>query len=83
MRARDRSGSQPPWRRYLRFWGPDVGEDVDEELSFHLEMLVEEYVAAGMAPEAARQAAGRRFGDSATARPFNANASASERRVRG
>ena len=28
---------EPMWRRYRRFWGPDVVADVDEELEFHLE----------------------------------------------
>ena len=28
----------PAWRRYLRFWGPNVDADVDDELRFHLDM---------------------------------------------
>jgi len=36
---------------------------VDEELKAHLEMLVEEQVAAGMSPVQARAAARKRFGD--------------------
>lgn len=51
------------WRRYLRFWGPDVRRDVDDELALHIEMLVEENIAAGMSADAARAAAERRFGD--------------------
>jgi predicted permease len=41
----------------------DVRRAVDDELSFHLDMLVDELVAAGHAPDAARREAERRFGD--------------------
>lgn len=27
---------QPRWRRYLRFWGPDVEADIDDEIRFDL-----------------------------------------------
>ena len=60
--------SGPAWRRYLRFWGADPAADVDEELQFHIESRVQEYIAAGMAPDAARAEALRRFGDVAAAR---------------
>jgi predicted permease len=53
----------PSWRRYLRFWKSDVRADVSEEIGFHLEGLVAEYVAAGMSPEEARRKAVERFGD--------------------
>jgi len=53
----------PSWRRYLRFWGSNVGEDVDEEFRFHLEAEIEELVARGMSRDAAREDALRRFGD--------------------
>jgi predicted permease len=56
----------PLWRRYLRFWGPEPRADVADELSFHLESLVEENVAAGMEPGEARRAALARFGDRAS-----------------
>lgn len=62
MTERNRSGEPPLWRRYLRFWGPDVRADVDDELRFHLEMLETEFVEQGMESEAARRAARRRFG---------------------
>src|SRR5690242_288886 len=52
----------PRWRRYLRFWGSDPVADLDDELTFHLEMLVQELIAAGMSPAAARAEAERRFG---------------------
>jgi predicted permease len=53
----------PAWRRYLRFWRSDPDADVADELRFHVESAVAEYVAAGMTPEAARAEAIRRFGD--------------------
>src|SRR5688572_5561041 len=55
--------SQPSWRRYLRFWGPDLHADVDDELSFHVRMLEEEYRSVGLSDEEARRAAERRFGE--------------------
>ena len=54
---------QPRWRRYLRFWGPDVAADVDDEIRFHLEMLERDFLAAGLDPAAAREEALARFGD--------------------
>jgi putative ABC transport system permease protein len=53
----------PSWRRYLRFWGTNVREDVTEEIDFHLQGLIDEYVGRGMSPDEARSAALRRFGD--------------------
>jgi predicted permease len=50
-------------RRFLRFWRTDPVADVNEEVSFHLDSLIAENVAAGMNPDAAREAATRRFGD--------------------
>lgn len=54
---------QPRWRRYLRFWGPDIAADVDDELRFHLEMRERDFLAAGLPPAAAREEALARFGD--------------------
>ena len=54
---------EPFWRRYLRFTGPDVDADIDDELSFHLEMRERDFQAAGMTPHDAREAAHARFGD--------------------
>ncbi len=50
-------------RRYLRFFGAKPEADVEDEISFHLEMRERELIALGMAPEAARDEARRRFGD--------------------
>lgn len=63
MRERNRSSDPPIWRRYLRFLGPDLRSDVDDELAFHVGMLESEYTEQGMEPAAARRAAQRRFGD--------------------
>jgi putative ABC transport system permease protein len=54
---------QPRWRRYLRFWGPDVEADIQEELRFHLDMRERDFLAAGLPPDAAREEALARFGD--------------------
>jgi predicted permease len=50
-------------RRYLRFWGANVREDVDTELQFHLDARTDELVASGHAPDLAREQAIREFGD--------------------
>jgi len=52
----------PAWRRYVTFWQSNIAEDVDDELQFHLEMRVNEYIARGMAPADARRLAEQRFG---------------------
>ena len=49
-------------RRYLRFW-KNIPAEVDDELRFHLESRVQEYMAAGMSPQQAQEAARKRFGD--------------------
>jgi putative ABC transport system permease protein len=56
------------WRRYLRFWGPNVDADIEDELRFHLESRIREYVAAGYSPADARRLATERFGDVPTVR---------------
>jgi predicted permease len=58
----------PAWRRYLRFWGANVADDVDEELRFHVDMRVQEYVARGMSEDGARRAVMARLGDLDAAR---------------
>ena len=54
---------QPRWRRYLRFWGPDLEANIDDELRFHLEMRERDFLAAGLPPTAAREEALALFGD--------------------
>ncbi|HKV51848.1 MAG TPA: ABC transporter permease [Gemmatimonadaceae bacterium] len=51
------------WVRYLAFWRPDPGAELDQELAFHLEARVDEYVATGLDPRAARALAVERLGD--------------------
>ncbi len=53
----------PMWRRYLRFFGPNVEADVREELRFHIETKTRELIDGGISPEDARREALRRFGD--------------------
>jgi putative ABC transport system permease protein len=55
--------TSPSWRRYLRFWGSDLAADVDDELRFHIESRVQEYIDSGMTPDEARVEAMRRFGN--------------------
>jgi len=55
--------STPAWRRYLRFWATDRTADLEDELRFHFEARVDEYIAAGLSPERARAEAVRRLGD--------------------
>ena len=46
-----------------RLWRGSLEDEVGSELDFHVEMRTREYIAAGMDPSAARDAAVRRFGD--------------------
>ena len=64
-----RAPTKPPaWRRYLRFWGSNIPEDVDDELDFHIDMRIKEYVERGMSLQDARELAARRFGNVGRAR---------------
>jgi predicted permease len=58
----------PAWRRYLTFWRADIVDDVDDELRFHMDMRVKEYMARGMSEEQALHAAAIRFGDASSAK---------------
>jgi putative ABC transport system permease protein len=51
------------WRRFRGLLGPEARNDVDAELSFHVEMRVRELVERGESPERARELALRRFGN--------------------
>lgn len=53
----------PTWRRYLGFWGARVDADVDDEIAFHLEMRVRDYMERGMSEADARAAAAGRLGE--------------------
>ncbi|MEP6493514.1 MAG: ABC transporter permease [bacterium] len=74
---------QPAWRRYLRFWGKNIPQDVDDELRFHIEMRVNEYVARGMTPDDARRLATQRFGDAGGARDSCVNIQKTHARSEG
>ncbi|HEX6631195.1 MAG TPA: permease prefix domain 1-containing protein, partial [Gemmatimonadaceae bacterium] len=50
-------------RRGAHVVPPKPEAEVDDELAFHLEQRVRDYVARGMDPDAARRAAVERFGD--------------------
>src|SRR5688500_2124682 len=60
--------SDPAWRRYLRFFGYRGVADLDDELRFHVEMRVRDYMARGMSEPDARAATAQRLGDLANAR---------------
>jgi len=51
------------WRRYIRFWGPDVDGDIADELRYHLDMRTQFYRESGMDDAEARRAALQSFGD--------------------
>lgn len=53
----------PAWRRYLRLVRPNAAGDVDDELAFHFQSAIDEFIAAGMTPADARDAARKKFGD--------------------
>jgi predicted permease len=52
-----------PFRRRSSPLAPEPQAEVEDELAFHLEQRIRDYVARGMTPEAARAAALERFGD--------------------
>lgn len=51
--------------RRIRAWlfRPSASQEVEDEVTFHLEMRIREYVASGVDPEAARRLAEARMGD--------------------
>jgi putative ABC transport system permease protein len=53
----------PMWRRYARLFGPDPAADVKDELRFHLQAKIDDLIAQGWNPKAAREEAERQFGD--------------------
>ncbi len=57
------SPSNPAWFRYLTFWRRDPRAELDQELAFHFEARIEEYIASGLDPDAARALAIERLGD--------------------
>ncbi|MEJ2204464.1 MAG: ABC transporter permease [Gemmatimonadota bacterium] len=65
MSAGDSGRDRSVWRRLLR---RDAMEEGDEELGFHLEMRMRDYMEDGMSRDEARQAAEKRMGDMAEVR---------------
>ena len=61
MRQLLRSGARLFWRR-------SVDDEVEDELTEHIQMLVRRLEREGLSPEAAREAAALRFGDLTTVR---------------
>src|ERR1700710_1660802 len=64
--GRPQNGEPAPeaaWRRYLRFWRPNPAADIDDELQFHVESRINEFIALGMTPDQARRAPTDPFGD--------------------
>jgi len=53
----------PNWRRYIRFWGPNVDADIDDELRFHLEARIAEYERLGYSAEDAARLTRERVGE--------------------
>ena len=51
------------WRARSRPFEASPEAQVDEELAFHIEQRVDDYIARGMSPDAARAAAYERLGD--------------------
>jgi predicted permease len=51
------------WRRFRGLFGLDPRRDVEDELSFHLEMRIRELIDRGESPNRARELALRRFGN--------------------
>lgn len=75
-------GNRSPWRRLRRIFQRDPVAEVEDELSYHLEQRVHDYVARGMDPETARKAALERLGDLERVRGECSGLLAAERRAR-
>lgn len=54
---------KPIRRLRTLFWKIPIEQEVEEEIAFHLEMQTRRFIAEGMTPAAAREAALQRFGD--------------------
>lgn len=56
------------WKKLARLWRPAAERNVDDELQFHFEQKVADFVAQGMSARDARARAEEEFGDVATVR---------------
>ena len=54
---------QDGWNRFWRLWNSDSAANVDDELRFHFDQKVEEFIAMGMSRDEARKRAEAEFGD--------------------
>ncbi len=54
---------EPLWRRYFRFFGPDPGRDLDDEMQLHYDLRLQEYQRRGLSPEEARARVQAESGD--------------------
>jgi predicted permease len=55
--------SDSSWRRLRRIVQPSVRQDVDDEMAFHFQMRVAQFMESGMSRADAERAARERFGD--------------------
>jgi len=67
-------------RRWYRIFKPDPRTEVEDELAFHLEQRVQDYIARGLDPDAARAAAEQRMGSVERVRSECTDLLTSERR---
>ena len=51
------------WRRYVRFWRADVRTEVSDEVQFHIDSAIDEYVARGATRAEAHAQALKHFGN--------------------
>src|SRR5262249_15463958 len=51
------------WHRYLAFFKARPELDADDEIAFNIQERSDDYIATGMSPDAARNAALERLGD--------------------
>ena len=55
--------SQSTWRRLLRVRRASIEHDVDDEVAFHVQMRIEQFMSTGLSRDEAERAARAQFGD--------------------
>lgn len=75
--------SESTWRRLLRVRRANVEHDVDDEMAFHVQMRVEQFMAAGLSREDAERSARAQFGDVSKVRTELVDIDRRARRRRG
>jgi putative ABC transport system permease protein len=53
----------PRWRRYLRFFRPNIQADIDDEIRFHFDARIDELISQGVSLDDAHRRAVEEFGD--------------------